>query len=175
MSVNTKMTALANEIRELSGTTTSKGIDVMTSDIDAANTEIAGQTELIAQITTALEGKAGGASNGIEYEIITIPEGATSASYTLSRVTNAYGGASPGYALDEDSISFTSPYATHICDNLIYGVLEINIDQWQKEASVYFESVFVYYNQGTITWSDFTIKAPITLLLINDPNLDEIA
>lgn len=61
MSLNTKMTALANEIRELSGTTTSKSIDSMTTDIDTANNEINSQTDLIAQITTALEGKAGGA------------------------------------------------------------------------------------------------------------------
>lgn len=59
MSVNSKMTALANEIRELSGTTTNKSIDAMTSDVDAANTEITEQTDLIAQITTALEGKTG--------------------------------------------------------------------------------------------------------------------
>lgn len=60
MSVNSKMTVLANEIRELSGTTTSKSIDAMTSDVDAANTEIAEQTELLEQIAAALEGKAGG-------------------------------------------------------------------------------------------------------------------
>jgi hypothetical protein len=41
MSVNEKMTALADEIREVSGTTTSKSIDAMTSDVDAANAEIA--------------------------------------------------------------------------------------------------------------------------------------
>lgn len=58
--VNSKMTALANEIRELSGTTTSKSIDEMTSDVDAANTEISEQADLLAQIATALEGKAGG-------------------------------------------------------------------------------------------------------------------
>lgn len=60
--VNEKMTALADEIRELSGTTASKSIDAMTSDVDAANAEIAEQTELLEQIATALEGKAGGGS-----------------------------------------------------------------------------------------------------------------
>ena len=54
------MTALADEIRELSGTTTSKSIDEMTSDIDAANAEITEQADLLEQITTALEGKASG-------------------------------------------------------------------------------------------------------------------
>lgn len=66
MSVNEKMTALADEIRELSGTTTSKSIDAMTSDVDAANTEIAEQVGLIAQIANALEGKAAGSSGGAE-------------------------------------------------------------------------------------------------------------
>lgn len=64
MSVNTKMTALADEIRELSGTTMKKSIDTMTSDVNAANTEVSSQADLIAQISTALEGKAG-SSGGI--------------------------------------------------------------------------------------------------------------
>ena len=64
MNVNSKMTALADEIRELSGTTTTKSIDAMTSDVNAANAEITDQTDLIAQITAALEGKTGGSSGG---------------------------------------------------------------------------------------------------------------
>lgn len=72
MSVNIKMTALADEIRELSGTTTAKGVDEMTTDIDAANTEIAEQAELLAQIATALEGKASD-SGGITLPELTNP------------------------------------------------------------------------------------------------------
>lgn len=60
MSVNSKMTALADEIRELSGTTDTKSLDEMKADVDAANAEIAEQAELIAQIATVLEGKASG-------------------------------------------------------------------------------------------------------------------
>lgn len=63
--VNEKMTALADEVRELSGTTTVKSINTMTTDINAANIEIAEQTELLEQIATALENKtAGGGGSG---------------------------------------------------------------------------------------------------------------
>lgn len=64
MSVNSKMTALADEIRELSGTTSEKSIDAMTTDVNAANTEIVEQSNLITQIVIALEGKSGGAGGG---------------------------------------------------------------------------------------------------------------
>lgn len=63
MSVNDKMTALADEIRELSGTTTAKSIDAMTSDVGAANTEIAEQTDLLEQIAVALDNKAAGGTS----------------------------------------------------------------------------------------------------------------
>lgn len=62
MSVNTKLTNLANEIREISGTTTKKSLDVMTSDISAANNEISTQGDLIAQLQAAVDSlpEAGG-------------------------------------------------------------------------------------------------------------------
>ena len=54
MSVNEKMTALADEIRELSGTTSKKGLDAMASDVNAANTEIGSQVDLIAQLAAVV-------------------------------------------------------------------------------------------------------------------------
>lgn len=60
MSVNSKMTAIADEIRELSGTTGAMGLDAMATHIGEANTDVATQTELLAQIIAALEGKADG-------------------------------------------------------------------------------------------------------------------
>ena len=70
--VNEKMTALADEIRELSGTTTPKSLDAMASDVNTANAEITEQTDLISQIATALDGKAsggGGSSEGYQISI----------------------------------------------------------------------------------------------------------
>lgn len=76
MSVNSKMTALADEIRELSGTTTPKSLDSMTYDVNVANTEIAEQAELLNQIVTALEGKASG-SGGVVLPTLSNPAAAS--------------------------------------------------------------------------------------------------
>ena len=58
--INEKMTALANQVRVLSGTSTAKSIATMTTDIDAANTEIDGQSRIIRTIQDTLASKAAG-------------------------------------------------------------------------------------------------------------------
>lgn len=58
MSVNEKMTAIANEVRTLSGATDKLSLDEMASHTKDANTEVATQEELIQQIKTALQGKS---------------------------------------------------------------------------------------------------------------------
>lgn len=63
MSVNTTMTALADEVREISGTLTHKSLATMTSDISAANTTIENQYTLMTQIETALAGKTAATSS----------------------------------------------------------------------------------------------------------------
>lgn len=60
MSVNSKMAALADEIRTLNGSTSKLGIDAMTTEVNRANTEVESQADLINQIVNALDGKAGG-------------------------------------------------------------------------------------------------------------------
>lgn len=62
--VKSKMTALADEIRELSGTSEAIGLDAMTNYVDEANTDVATEAGLIAQISAALEGKSNGSGNG---------------------------------------------------------------------------------------------------------------
>lgn len=100
--VNEKMTALADEIRELSGTTTSKSIDAMTTDVDVANAEIAEQAELLEQIATALEGKAGGG--------VTLPD--------LNNPASASDILSGKEAIDEDGNKITGTIATKTSSNL---------------------------------------------------------
>jgi len=62
MSVNSKLVAIADEIRELSGTAEPMGLDAMASNLGEANDEVASQEDLIADIVAALEGKATGGS-----------------------------------------------------------------------------------------------------------------
>ena len=65
MSVNSKMTALADKTRILGGLSGTLGIDQMTTEVAAANTEIVSQMSTIAQIKSALNGKTGASGTGV--------------------------------------------------------------------------------------------------------------
>lgn len=54
--LNTKMTAIADEIRELSGASNALGLDAMASHLSETNDEVDSQAELIAQIQAAVDG-----------------------------------------------------------------------------------------------------------------------
>lgn len=72
MSVNIKMKAIADEIRELSGTTEAMGLDAMASTLNAENTNFASnlttQDNLIFQIQTALQNKAAATGEDVTAE-----------------------------------------------------------------------------------------------------------
>lgn len=58
MSVDTKLTAIADEVRELSGATGKLGLDAMATNLGNANTEVDNQASLLEQAIVLLEGKA---------------------------------------------------------------------------------------------------------------------
>lgn len=65
MSINSTMTALADEVRELSGKTGKLTLENMTDEVASGNGTISDQTALIAQISQALEGKAAGGGGSV--------------------------------------------------------------------------------------------------------------
>ena len=60
MSVNSKMTAIADRIRTLTGSSSTMGLDAMADQLGEANNEVSTQADLIEQILIALQGKASG-------------------------------------------------------------------------------------------------------------------
>ena len=69
---NSKMTALADEIRNLSGSNTAKGIDDMTNDVNEANVELTTQENLISQLSSILDSKASGGSGDENIDTCTV-------------------------------------------------------------------------------------------------------
>lgn len=69
---DTSLTAIADEIRELSGTTGAMGLDTMATHIGEANDNVGTEAYLITQIQNALEGKAAGGSSGTSIETCTV-------------------------------------------------------------------------------------------------------
>lgn len=84
MSINTKMTAIADSVRTLSGESGKLGLDAMSEKIAAANTIVDGQSDLIEQIKVALVGKAAGSGEvAKEEQIITFPTITENGSYEI--------------------------------------------------------------------------------------------
>lgn len=144
--VNEKMTALADSIRAKSGATGKLSLDGMKTAVDGIET--------------------GGGSSGVQYEIVTIPAGATSATYSLPHITKAVGSVNENL-VDQENECYT---ITSIYDNLVNVLWGVESGtSWYKPFAT-FDSYLVTYSNGNITWDAGNVAVPITLLLIYDPN-----
>ena len=125
MSVNSKMTAIANKIRSLLGLTVSMGLDAMASDLETANSEVNAQATLLNQALSLIEGKAAGGSGGSggvfsasEEFIWTAPAKITSSTGEVT-IFHSLGVKPDGYhimALETEQGAGTE----HIVNNIIY-------------------------------------------------------
>ena len=172
MSVNTKMTAIADEIRTLSGTTEAMGLDAMATNVGNANSEVDNQADLISQIVTALEGKAvGGPGGNIETCAVTIelhPTGGGQANYAVTRyidgeiVLYTFNGTSPV------NITFTDI----VCGSMIVTVINWHIRYRQITGAV--EDLLPNTYWGSSILSTCLFRAPTnsggsgTILLRDD-------
>ena len=84
MSVNSKMTAIANKIRTLLGITGVMSLDAMESNLGTAVSEVDEQVVLIQQIKTALEGKTAVGNGGTTLTIGTATKKLSSNSTTIT-------------------------------------------------------------------------------------------
>ena len=114
MSVNAKMTALADEVRTLSGATDKLGLDKMASHTREANTEVSEQAEMIQQLKSILQGKAeGGTPTPTQEKTVAITANGThevtpDAGYALSKVTAKVNVPVPdGYVIPAGSVIIT--------------------------------------------------------------------
>lgn len=133
-------------------------------DVSAETTEYTAQLDELESTINSLPDAGSGSGGGeIQYEIVTIPAGATSATYTLPRVTNAYGSMTEWSEFPVNTI-------ISVCDNLVSFVAYV--DTYSEKVET--DTNLIYYNKGTITFEVGVVNDAISLLLVNDPSKETL-
>lgn len=164
------ITAPLSELNAANGGTAATTISAA---VDNAEAHASSQEALIAQIAEALEGKAAGdgsgSSSGVEYEIVTIPAGTGKVTYSLPRITAAYG-ATPDSIMEFEG---TGGLLSLRNNSLIYiDLLEKNsLRGYRMETSSY----PIYYSNGVIGVEGLNRPNSIEAILINDPSATAIS
>lgn len=121
MSVNSKMTAINDEIRSLVGVTGLMGLDAMATNLGTANDEVTVQSDLITQIAAAMGGKSqgaggasGGTSGGLPSGVSALACGTVTPNVDASSVdiTHGLGKAPNFYLFAEKDANYTSSVGT---------------------------------------------------------------
>ena len=172
MSVNEKMTAIADGVRTLSGESGKMGLDAMSEKIATANTTVDGQSDLIHQIKVALRGKAAGGGDGADNNAVlkAIVEGATTEIrlpngienikkylyYQDTNLTNIQGydvntvGNRAFYGCNALT-SFTFPAINNISDYAFHGCKALAIPQLPECMQSIGE--YAFYNCSNLAWT----------------------
>lgn len=120
-----------------------------------------------ASVEVNVAGSGGGSA--VEYEEIVIPEGATSATYTLSRVTAAYGAVVFGFLDEYRGNDVNGGFVLSVVNS------RVQLISFLYNSAIEMDSSYIYYNQGIAQLECSAPKRDLKLVLINDPNANAIS
>lgn len=165
MSVNAKMTAIANEVRTLSGVADKLNLDDMASHTKDANTEVNTQEDLIEQIKTALQGKSAVGDAEPIIEPLEITENGT---YTAPDGVDGYSPVTVNVPIPD---GYIKPIGTkEITENGTYDVTayaSVNVAIADpEESSVFDPTQETIIKRSTATYQDLFV-AKTTIAYIN--------
>lgn len=114
------LVAIADEVRTLAGSQEEMSVSDMVGNLGEANSEVSEQSDLIAEIASALEGKAAGGGGNYEYEDAIVT--GTLSSYFNDRVTtigsNVFNSCANLTTVSFPICTSIGPYAFYTCKSL---------------------------------------------------------
>lgn len=149
--VATKITALADEVREISGATNKLSIDAMTEHVNNANNEVNSQASKIAEISALLDGK--GVPGGNDGNVETCTVEISSDQWTYVQVV-----ATMAFKDGQKKILLASANPRYTLNNVICGS-DLHMISSNNSTMVGFNITNCEYIAGGVQ-AEFKITAP---------------